>query len=99
MGDFLAKESAVQEGKPLIVRGSNGLEIVLIRIEGKIYAYENLCPHEDGPVGEGEVEGRCIICPWHGWSFDITNGECQNVPGEELKKIPLRIEEGSIYAE
>lgn len=93
MGKKLAKVTDLQEDTPLLVYNES---IVLIKHEGKVFAYENRCPHENGPVGEGEVENGCIICPWHGWSFNLKSGQCENVPGEEIKKIPIEINEDFI---
>jgi nitrite reductase (NADH) small subunit len=52
----------------------DGSSIAVWNVEGRYYAYRNVCPHRGGPVGEGEVEGRVVTCPWHGWSYDITTG-------------------------
>jgi 3-phenylpropionate/trans-cinnamate dioxygenase ferredoxin subunit len=55
-------------------------EIVLCNVQGTIYAIANLCTHDDGPVGEGELIGHEIECPRHGARFDVRNGEARSLP-------------------
>jgi nitrite reductase/ring-hydroxylating ferredoxin subunit len=57
-----------------------GKEIVLFNIDGEIFALDNLCTHEEGPLCEGEVEGYEVTCPWHGAKFDIRTGEVLQDP-------------------
>ena len=49
--------------------------IALFNVSGKFYALDNTCPHRGGPLGEGELDGCILTCPWHGWQFDVTTGE------------------------
>lgn len=97
MTQKLANVKDIKEGKPLIVKDQDGTEIALISLDGEIFAIENVCPHMEGPVGEGELEGCLLTCPWHGWQFDVKTGACQNVEGEEVRKIPIRVEKGAVY--
>ena len=43
---------------------------------GCFYACSPLCPHEDGPLAEGWLEGESVVCPWHGFDFDLRTGRC-----------------------
>jgi len=43
---------------------------------GRFYACSALCPHEDGPLAEGWLEGTSVVCPWHGFNFNLTTGAC-----------------------
>jgi nitrite reductase/ring-hydroxylating ferredoxin subunit len=72
-------------------------EVALFNINGIIYALNNKCPHMEGPLGEGEVEERLVTCPWHGWQFDVTSGECVNLPGCDARKIPIAVENGEVF--
>ena len=65
-------EIAPGTGKPVEV---NGKEIALFNAGGTFYALDNTCPHRGGPLGEGELEGTVVTCPWHSWQFDLTTGE------------------------
>jgi nitrite reductase (NADH) small subunit len=53
--------------------------VALFNVEGKFYALDGVCPHAGGPLGEGTLRGSIVTCPWHGWQFDVTNGQnCLN---------------------
>ena len=54
--------------------------IVILNIEGQLYAIADVCSHDDGPVGEGTLEGFEIICPRHGARFDIRTGKVLALP-------------------
>lgn len=93
----LAEVKDVPEGGSLIVRLSDGKEIALFKREDKIYALDNMCPHMGGPLGEGCIEGFRVACPWHGWEFDIRDGTCENMPGDNAQSIKLRIEGDGVF--
>lgn len=58
-----------------------GQSIALCRVEdGELYAIENRCTHDDGPLGEGELDGDRIECPRHGALFDVTTGRAVTLP-------------------
>ncbi len=46
-----------------------GMPIVIFNIAGSLYAIADLCSHDDGPVGDGDIEGEEVICPRHGGRF------------------------------
>ncbi len=48
--------------------------IALFHHDGQLYAIDGLCPHQGGPLAEGEVVGCVVTCPWHGWQFDLRDG-------------------------
>ena len=53
--------------------------VALFNVDGKFYALDGICPHAGGPLGEGELRGTVVTCPWHGWQFDVTTGQhCLN---------------------
>lgn len=59
-------------GKTVTVAGK---ELALFNVDGAFYAIDNECPHRGGPLGEGELEGCVVTCPWHAWQFDLRSGE------------------------
>lgn len=91
--------SKVPEGKGIVVTTESGLQIALFKINGQIIAMKNECPHMQGPLGEGELEGTTLTCPWHGWQFNCLSGECLTMPGEETPKIRIKVEDDDIYLE
>ena len=54
----------------------DGEQISLFNVDGKIYAIHAICPHQGGPLNEGGLNGPNVMCPWHGWEFDVTSGVC-----------------------
>lgn len=56
------------------------MTIVIFNIAGGVYALEDRCTHDNGPLGEGEIEGFEIICPRHGARFDIRDGRALSLP-------------------
>jgi len=85
------------QGKLVVVKGK---EIALFNIEGDIYALDNLCTHEEGPLAEGEVEGHEVTCPWHGAKFDIRTGEVLQDPAyEAVARYNVRVSGSDIEVE
>lgn len=81
-----------------VVEEVEGTSVAVLRSDGDIYALENVCPHQGGPVGEGKVEDGCIHCPWHGWQFDLETGE--HVHGStDVNTFPVRVEDSDVYIE
>jgi 3-phenylpropionate/trans-cinnamate dioxygenase ferredoxin subunit len=67
--------------------------IVLFNIADSLYAIDDLCSHDGGPVGEGEVEGHAIECPRHGARFDLESGKALNLPAVvDIAAYPVRVE-------
>ena len=54
--------------------------VALFHVQGKFYAIDDVCTHDGGPLGEGDVEGFQIICPRHGARFDIRTGQAMTMP-------------------
>lgn len=70
----VCKYSELQEkqGKQFFV---DDVEIALIKVDGKVYALSNICPHQKTHlIHEGFVEDGKITCPIHGWQFDLSTG-------------------------
>lgn len=69
-----------------------GRPLTVLNVAGAYHAVENNCPHRGGPVGEGEVEGSILTCPWHGWSFDLRSGHCTSNPAALLTTFACRVD-------
>ena len=66
--------------------------IVILNINGQYYAIADICSHDDGPVGEGALEGFEIICPRHGARFDIRTGKVLALPAfVDIPAYPVRL--------
>ena len=56
---------------------ADGLGIALFRWNDRVYAIEDLCPHQGFPLSEGVVQSGEIICSWHGWRIRLEDGSCR----------------------
>jgi len=74
-------------GKYIEVRGK---EIALFKVQDKIYALDHICPHAGGPLAEGGLNNRIVTCPWHGWDFDVTTGQCSFNPAVKIVTYKVR---------
>lgn len=71
--------------------------IVLFSIAGKYFAIGDVCTHDNGPVGDGEVDGDEIICPRHGARFQIEDGKASGLPAvKDIPAYPVRVMEGML---
>jgi nitrite reductase (NADH) small subunit len=65
--------------------------ICVANLNGQFFALDNTCVHQGGPLGEGVVEKGKIVCPWHGWAYDLKTGEL--APGRPgVKPYALKTE-------
>lgn len=70
----------------------DGLPIVVFNIAGRFFAIGDVCTHDDGPLGEGELEDYQIICPRHGARFDVRNGKALALPAVvDTPSYPVRV--------
>jgi 3-phenylpropionate/trans-cinnamate dioxygenase ferredoxin component len=76
-----------------------GKAIALFNVGGTYYATDNECPHRGGPLGEGDLNGPVVICPWHGWRWDVTNGANSNNPAITVACFPVIVDRGEIFVE
>jgi nitrite reductase (NADH) small subunit len=68
-----------------------GVGVCLANVEGELSALDNWCPHRRGPLGQGWIEGKAVICPWHSWAFDAKTGVADYPAGERVAAFPLRV--------
>ena len=50
-------------------------EVALFNVAGRLYAIDNICPHQGGPLADGWLDGTVVVCPWHAWCFDLVSGQ------------------------
>ncbi|MGC1276417.1 MAG: Rieske 2Fe-2S domain-containing protein [Planctomycetaceae bacterium] len=63
----------------------NGAIVAVFHVAGEYSAIDDCCPHQGGPLSEGEVEGEAVLCPWHAWRFSIKDGRWLDNPTSKLK--------------
>ena len=71
--------------------------IVVFNIAGGYFAIADVCSHDDGPVGDGDLDGYEIKCPRHGALFDVRTGQVLALPAiVDIAAYPVRVENGQI---
>jgi len=75
---------------------ARGKAIALARVGDEFYATQHACIHLEGPLGEGLLDGHVLICPWHGWQYDVRTGENEFDRAIQLRTYPVRVEDGDV---
>jgi nitrite reductase/ring-hydroxylating ferredoxin subunit len=73
--------------------------IAVFRVGSAVHAVGDQCPHMGASLSEGYLDGKTVICPWHGWVFDLNNGTS---PFDEDAKVPVYrvvVENGDVFVE
>ncbi len=78
---------------------ANGVQVCLARVGGKLSALDNLCPHRQGPMGQGWIEGNTAVCPWHSWAFDLETGEAEYPAGERVRVFDVKVEGDAVLVD
>jgi nitrite reductase (NADH) small subunit len=94
----LCRTADVPPDMPITVSWQ-GNDWAVAQHQGRYYALENTCPHRGGPLGRGSVQGGCLVCPWHAWTFDVTSGKCTFNPSVRVQSLPLRVDGDQLYSE
>lgn len=96
------KLSELQENVGKHVKIDEDTEVALFKIKGKVYAVQQHCPHQNGPLSEASVDGTVITCPWHGMMYDLTTGKAAPEAWDqdfELKAYKVKIEGDEVKVE
>ena len=94
----VAEVGEVPEGEARVVE-ADGRTLALFNVSGAFYALDNACSHRGGPLGEGDLEGRLVTCPWHAWRWDVTTGRNANNPAVTMACYPVHAEPAGIFVE
>ena len=79
-----------------LVAEVNGKSVAVFHVDGSYHAIDNTCVHRGGPLGEGDLEGEVVSCPWHGWEYNVKTGACINNPSACVKTYPVLVEGSNI---
>lgn len=89
-------QASVKELEPLLVK-SGGVEIVLVRERGSLYALLERCAHQGGPLHEGRIEDGCIVCPWHSSRYRLSDGVAVSGPtAHPQPAVQVRVRDGKV---
>lgn len=95
--------SDIAEGKinRLDLTASSGerADVIVVNLEQRLTAYRNECAHEGLPLDDAIIDASngTLTCPWHGFCFDATSGECLSAPGAQLEQLPMRVDAGEVW--
>jgi nitrite reductase (NADH) small subunit len=100
MANFIKVASAaeVADGTGKTVEAA-GKQIALFNVGGKFFAIDNGCKHRGGPLGEGEIDGTTVTCPWHGWEYDFASGACLSYASLKVGCYRVKIEGDYVLVE
>src|ERR1700716_3018695 len=95
----VAKRSQIPESGAIAVE-VEGKCLALVNLKGEIYALEDTCPHEAGPLSEGQIIGEDIECPWHGSSYNKKPGRVTRAPAiEDVATYKVRLAGDAVEVE
>lgn len=85
-----ASKSDVPPGQIREFRVS-GTSVAVANVDGKFFAINSVCLHHGGPLGEGELEGSTVTCPWHGWQYDVATGKLVQQPSDGVQCYAVEV--------
>jgi nitrite reductase (NADH) small subunit len=71
--------------------------VALANVDGQLYAVDSTCPHAGGPLGDGQLSGCTLTCPWHGWSYDVRTGRSTVDENVKVATFPVEVVDGVAY--
>jgi len=87
----IAPASELPNGERLFLE-VEGKAIVIFNIADQFFAIGDICTHDDGPLGDGDVEGYNIVCPRHGGEFDVKTGKAVQMPAVvDIPAYPVKV--------
>ena len=95
MNDWIKLPNSSKEEDVIFI---NSDEIWLTKVDDKLIAISNICPHRLGPLNLGSKEsGRFVYCPWHGYKFDLRTKECVNHSLAKLLAYDIKNIDGALW--
>jgi len=93
----IAPASELPKGGRLFVEAADK-PIVVFNIAGQFFAIGDVCTHDDGPLGDGDLEGHRIVCPRHGAEFDVRTGQAVQMPAVvDIPAYPVKVRDGILF--
>jgi nitrite reductase/ring-hydroxylating ferredoxin subunit len=91
------KEVAPGTGK---VVEAEGRSLALFNVVGTFHTIDSICTHQGGPLGEGDLAGEVVTCPWHGAQFNVKTGEVLAPPARiEVRSFPVKVQGDDVLVE
>ena len=76
---------------------THGVVLAIFRTEDGFFVMDGVCPHQGGPLGQGTLQGCILTCPWHGWQFDVRDGQSQLTPNVRHPTFETQLREDSLF--
>jgi nitrite reductase/ring-hydroxylating ferredoxin subunit/Fe-S cluster biogenesis protein NfuA len=96
-----AADLPVDDLSALTMSTATGAEVgvIIVNADQRLSAYRNECAHEALPLDNAVLDlgNNTLTCPWHGFCYDATSGECLSAPGAQLEQLPLRVDDGDVW--
>lgn len=92
----VCKVDEIEESRAKIVM-INDENIAIFKHEGKLSAVNNICRHQNGPLGEGKIIDGCITCPWHGYQYLPHNGQSPPPFDEKVETYDVKVVDQKVY--
>jgi nitrite reductase (NADH) small subunit len=71
--------------------------VAVFHTDEGFFALDGICPHQGGPLARGRLAGCQVTCPWHGWQFDVRNGQHSSIPSLSQPRWPVRVEGEDVW--
>lgn len=95
---LIGQAADIPVGEARVVE-ADGKTLALFHVDGAFYALDNDCPHRGGPLGEGDLDGTVVVCPWHAWRWDVKTGANVNNPVVTMPCFPVSVDDGRVFVE
>lgn len=85
--------------RSMVAEPGERVAVIIVSVEHRLSAYRNECAHEALPLDNAilDAENGTLTCPWHGFCYDASSGECLTAPGAQLEQLPLRVDDGDVW--
>jgi nitrite reductase (NADH) small subunit len=92
-----AENIPLRQGRAVTVAGK---DLAIFNVNGRYLTIDNRCPHKGGPLSDGIVAGATVVCPLHGWRFDLESGLAARATAPAcVTTFPTRVEDGIVLVD
>lgn len=74
-----------------------GIRIAIFRKDDRFYAVDAICPHAGADLGSGRLRRGQVICPDHGWRFDLVTGQMPGMEEIAIRTFPIKVDEECVF--
>jgi ferredoxin-thioredoxin reductase catalytic chain len=71
-------------------------DVAIFRVDGRFFALSNICRHAFAPLSEGFMDGHTVMCPWHGWRYDVRDGTTDH-PDADVRVYQVSVRDGEVF--